>query len=203
MQFAEANAELLNFFAQCSDGEESNRSPEKSYKKHKSIDQQHRTSGDINLKKRMSYATNTGVSSFLTRESSYKILTEAIGKDANGNKVGASLNEFKIQRNIGTGAYAIVRLATHEATRKRVALKIYSTLNLEKMKRKSIWQESQCLKILNSQYFPKLYADFEQESENLIVLVQEYVSGQSLYQVIKNKGQKAGLAEDNCKFFFR
>lgn len=87
----------------------------------------------------MSYATNTGVSSFLARESSYKILTEAIGKDANGNKVGASLNEFKIQRNIGTGAYAIVRLATHEATLKRVALKIYSTLNLEKMKRKSIW----------------------------------------------------------------
>ena len=30
MQFAEANAELLNFFAQCSDGEtESNRSPDK------------------------------------------------------------------------------------------------------------------------------------------------------------------------------
>lgn len=49
------------------------------------------------------------------------------------------------------------------------------------MKRKSIWQEIQCLKILNSHYFPKLYADFEQESENVIVLVQEYVSGQSLY----------------------
>ena len=33
------------------------------------------------------------------------------------------------------------------------------------------------MKILNSQYFPKLYADFEEESERAIVLVQEYVSG--------------------------
>jgi len=111
------------------------------------------------------------VSSFLKKESSYKVLTEAIGKDEEGRDVGASLNEFRIQRNIGTGAYAVVKLATHEATLKRVALKVYSTQNLEKMKRKSIWQESQCMKILNSPFFPKLYADFEQADEKVIVLV--------------------------------
>ena len=64
-----------------------------------------------------------------------------------------------------------MKLAVHEQTKKRVALKIYNVKQLDKLKRKSIWQEIQCLKILKSDYFPKLYADFEDERENMIVLV--------------------------------
>ena len=91
---------------------------------------------------------------------------------------------------IGTGAYAVVKLATHELTKKRVALKIYDATTLDSQKRKAIWQEIQCLKILKSEYFPKLYADFEQDDLicNIKVLVQEFVSGQSLYQLLKAKG---------------
>ncbi len=74
-------------------------------------------------------------------------------------------------------------------TKKRVALKIYSaSKNLDPLKRKAIWQEIQCMNILKSEFFPKIYADFEQLSEDAIVLVQEYVSGQSLFQLIKAKG---------------
>ena len=36
-----------------------------------------------------------------------------------------SLDDFKIHRQLGSGAYAIVKLATHEKTKVRVALKIY------------------------------------------------------------------------------
>ena len=64
-----------------------------------------------------------------------------IGKDEHGNDVGASLDEFRIQRVLGTGAYAVVKLATHEATKKRVALKIYEGNKLDPIKRKGIWQE--------------------------------------------------------------
>ena len=104
--------------------------------------------------------------------------------------MGPSLDEFRIQRVIGTGAYAVVKLATHEVTKKRVALKIYDATTLDQQKRKAIWQETQCLKILKSEYFPKLYADFEADDLtcNIKVLVQEYVSGQSLYQLLKAKG---------------
>ena len=70
-----------------------------------------------------------------------------------------------------------MRLATHEATQKRVALKIYNTTNLDKMKRKSILQETKCMNILKSAFFPKLYADFEQEDKGVIVLVQEFING--------------------------
>ena len=128
------------------------------------------------------------MSQFIERVNSYKLLTQSIGKDENGNDVGPSLDEFRVQRVIGTGAYAVVKLATHEVTKKRVALKIYSASALDKVKRKAVWQEIQCMKILKSEYFPKLYADFEQEEENSIVIVQEFVSGQSLFQLIKAKG---------------
>ena len=55
----------------------------------------------------------------------------SIGKDENGNDVGPSLDEFRVQRVIGTGAYAVVKLATHELTKKRVALKIYDATTLD------------------------------------------------------------------------
>ena len=63
------------------------------------------------------------------------------------------------------------------------------------------------MKILNSPYFPRLFADFETEqtmdSAGVIVLVQEFISGQSLFQLIKLKGKRNGLEEDNCKYLFR
>jgi len=89
------------------------------------------------------------------------LLTQTIGKDENGVDIGPSLSEFRIQRVIGTGAYAVVKLAVHERTMKRVALKLYD-LKKEGVKRKAIWQEIQCMKILKSEYFPKIYADFEE-----------------------------------------
>lgn len=81
------------------------------------------------------------VSSFLDRVNSHKLLAQAIGKDENGKDVGPSLEEFRIQRVLGTGAYAVVKLATHEITKKRVALKIYDGTKLDQTKRKAIWQE--------------------------------------------------------------
>ena len=57
--------------------------------------------------------------------------------------------------------------------------------------------------LVNSSSFPKLYADFETLPENDLVIVQEYVSGQSLYQLIKAKGQKSGLSEDSARYYFK
>ena len=58
------------------------------------------------------------------------------------------------------------------------------------------------MKLLNSGYFPRLYADFETEKGELCI-VQEFVSGQSLYQVIKQKGPKKGLSEDTTRYYFK
>ena len=73
------------------------------------------------------------------------------------------MNDFKVQRSLGSGAYATVKLATHEKTKKRVALKLYSIEKLTRTKMKAVQQEIVCMKLLNSNYFPRLYADFETE----------------------------------------
>ena len=46
------------------------------------------------------------------------------------------LDEFRIGHTLGQGGYAIVKLATHLSTQRRVALKIYS--NLSSLKAKAV-----------------------------------------------------------------
>ena len=56
------------------------------------------------------------------------------------------------------------------------------------------------MKKLNHPYICKLHDHFESSKE--VYLVQEYVSGISLYQYMKNKGSKP-LALDQCRFFMK
>jgi serine/threonine protein kinase len=79
-------------------------------------------------------------------------------------------------RVLGSGACATVKLATHERTKKRFALKIYAASKLEgnSIKLKAISQEIICMQRLSSDFFPKLYAEFRTEKGDW-VLVQEYV----------------------------
>lgn len=79
--------------------------------------------------------------------------------------------DFKISRTLGNGAFATVKLATHEPTNKKVALKIYH--NLQGIQLKAVQQEIFCMKKLQSDFFPRLYCDFETLEER--VLVQEYI----------------------------
>jgi len=95
---------------------------------------------------------------------------------------------------LGQGAYAHVKLAQHKSSKKRVAMKIYPKFKLnDPQKRKAVQREISCMKKLSHPYICKLYDHFESSKE--IYLVQEYVSGISFYQYMRNKGNKA-LPED-------
>jgi serine/threonine protein kinase len=71
----------------------------------------------------------------------------------------------------------------------------------EGIRRKAVEQEIVCMRKLNSINFPKLYTTFETEKE--IILVQEYVPGQSIYQMLKSKGSKKGFGEPTVKQYFK
>ena len=58
--------------------------------------------------------------------------------EEDGSKMEPSLDDFRVQRNLGAGAYATVKLATHEKTKKRVALKLYPYEKLDKVKVKAV-----------------------------------------------------------------
>jgi serine/threonine protein kinase len=67
-----------------------------------------------------------------------------------------------------------------------VAMKIYPKYKLnDATKRKSVLREIQVMKKFEHPNVIKLYDSFETPKE--IYLIQEYVSGVSLYQYIKNK----------------
>lgn len=59
-------------------------------------------------------------------------------KADDGSKLEPTMDEFKLQRNLGSGAYAVVKLATHEKSRKRVAIKLYQLAKLDPVKRKAV-----------------------------------------------------------------
>ena len=81
----------------------------------------------------------------------------------------------------------MVKLAQHVHNLQRVALKIYKISELSDAKRQSIECEIRCMIILEgSEFFPKLIGTFETQNFEL-VLVQEYVSGNSLLRLMQHK----------------
>ena len=46
------------------------------------------------------------------------------------------------------------------------------------------------MRLLNCEFTPKLYSDFLNEQDESTVLVMEYIPGQSLYQIMRNKYRK-------------
>jgi serine/threonine protein kinase len=102
---------------------------------------------------------------------------------------------------LGQGAYAQVKLAQNKTTKQRVAIKIYPKYKLnDSSKKRAVEREIMCMKQLRHPSICKLFDNFESSKE--VFLVQEYVSGISLYQYMRNKGNKA-LQSDIAKYFIK
>jgi hypothetical protein len=101
---------------------------------------------DLNQSKRIAYKNQRSVVSggsqvngSLAPQSSYKYLMQMMTQDEEGNPVEPTIEDFRIQRVLGSGAYATVKLATHERSKRRVALKIYPVSKLfDSLKQKSV-----------------------------------------------------------------
>lgn len=90
------------------------------------------------------------------------------------------LEEFLMIRHLGSGAYANVKLAQHKNSKQKVAIKIYPKYKLnDAVKKKAVQREIACMKRLEHPNIVKLYDNFETVKE--IYLVQEFISGVSLY----------------------
>ena len=109
--------------------------------------------------------------------------------------VKTKLEDFLIIRHLGQGAYANVKLAQHKKTKMKYAIKIYAKYKLnDATKKKAVQREIACMKRLDHSHIVKLSDNFETGKE--IYLVQEFISGVSLYQYIKMKTSKRILPEE-------
>jgi len=73
-----------------------------------------------------------------------------------------SLDDYVIGREIGKGAYAVVRLGLHKKENKKVALKIYEKSKMGELQRKkSVRREIKLMERLNHPNIAKLYEAIE------------------------------------------
>ncbi|XP_071152179.1 serine/threonine-protein kinase SIK3 homolog, partial [Mytilus edulis] len=82
---------------------------------------------------------------------------------------------YEIDRTIGKGNFAVVKLATHMYTKTKVAIKIIDKTQLDDDNMKKIYREIQIMKMLKHPHIIRLYQVIE--TERMLYLVTEYASG--------------------------
>lgn len=99
---------------------------------------------------------------------------------------GSCLEDYSLGRDIGKGAYAIVKEAVHKTTGQRVAIKFYDKSKLSDVqRRKSVRREIKLMEKMNHPNIIKLYDSFE--TDESVCIVMELVSGMSLHAYLKSK----------------
>jgi serine/threonine protein kinase len=112
-----------------------------------------------------------------------------------------SLSGYTVQKVLGRGAYAVVRLALHNDSGKKVAIKTYERYQIiEPIKKNNLLREIEILKKLDHPNIVKLKETIEGKKHFHLVL--EYVKGSSLYNFIKSKPNGA-LEEVEARRIFK
>jgi MAP/microtubule affinity-regulating kinase len=112
-----------------------------------------------------------------------------------------SLDEYIIGKQIGQGAYAVVRIGIHKPSNKKVALKIYKKYKLlDPNRRKSVKREIKLMEKMKHPNIARLYETID--TEKYVILVMEYVGGGSLHSYLKSKAERR-LDEQEVKRVFK
>jgi 5'-AMP-activated protein kinase catalytic alpha subunit len=110
------------------------------------------------------------------------------------------IGNYRLGKTLGLGSFGKVKVAEHEATGHKVAVKILNRSKIKAMPRmdEKIQREIQMLKLLRHPHIIKLYEVIETSSD--IFMIMEYVSGGELFDYIVSHGR---LSEDEARRFFQ
>ncbi|KAM6959086.1 serine/threonine-protein kinase SIK3 homolog [Aplochiton taeniatus] len=101
----------------------------------------------------------------------------------------ARVGYYEIERTIGKGNFAVVKLATHIITKAKVAIKIVDKTQLDDENLKKIFREVQIMKMLRHPHIIRLYQVME--TERMIYLVTEYACGGEIFDHLVAHGRMA------------
>ncbi|XP_055051312.2 serine/threonine-protein kinase SIK3 homolog isoform X1 [Misgurnus anguillicaudatus] len=101
----------------------------------------------------------------------------------------ARVGYYEMERTIGKGNFAVVKLATHMITKAKVAIKIVDKTQLDDENLKKIFREVQIMKMLRHPHIIRLYQVME--TERMIYLVTEYASGGEIFDHLVAHGRMA------------
>ena len=97
------------------------------------------------------------------------------------------VGHYDMERTIGKGNFAVVKLATHIATKTKVAIKIIDKTQLDEDNLKKIYREIEIMKLLRHPHIIRLYQVMQ--SERMLYLVTEYASGGEIFDHLVAHGR--------------
>ncbi|XP_057666064.1 serine/threonine-protein kinase SIK2-like isoform X1 [Diorhabda carinulata] len=101
---------------------------------------------------------------------------------------------YDIERTIGKGNFAVVKLAKHRITKTEVAIKIIDKSQLDASNLQKVYREVDIMKRLDHPHIIKLYQVME--TKNMIYLVSEYASQGEIFDYIARYGR---MTEDHSR----
>lgn len=94
---------------------------------------------------------------------------------------------YDIERTIGKGNFAVVKLGKHRITKSEVAIKIIDKTQLDENNLQKIYREVQIMKLLSHPNIIKLYQVME--TKNMLYLVSEYAPNGEIFDYIARHGK--------------
>ncbi|XP_050358375.1 serine/threonine-protein kinase par-1 isoform X1 [Nymphalis io] len=97
------------------------------------------------------------------------------------------VGNYELEKTIGTGNFAIVKLATHSITKSKVAIKIIDKSRLDEDNLKKTFREIAIMKRLQHPHIVRLYQVME--SSHTLYLVTEYAPNGEIFDHLVSKGR--------------
>ncbi|XP_076832110.1 serine/threonine-protein kinase SIK2-like [Brachyhypopomus gauderio] len=94
---------------------------------------------------------------------------------------------YDIERTLGKGNFAVVKLARHRITKSEVAIKIIDKTQLDSVNLEKIYREVKIMKLLDHPHIVKLYQVME--TKNMLYLVTEYAKNGELFDYLAKHGR--------------
>jgi serine/threonine protein kinase len=111
----------------------------------------------------------------------------AMGERERISKTAVRVGFYDIERTIGKGNFAVVKLAKHRITKTEVAIKIIDKSQLDAGNLQKVYREVDIMKRLDHPHIIKLYQVME--TKNMIYLVSEYASQGEIFDYIARYGR--------------
>ncbi|XP_045479260.1 serine/threonine-protein kinase SIK2-like isoform X2 [Harmonia axyridis] len=110
-----------------------------------------------------------------------------MGERERSTKTAIRVGFYDIERTIGKGNFAVVKLARHRITKTEVAIKIIDKSKLDAGNLQKVYREVDIMKRLDHSHIVKLYQVME--TKNMIYLVSEYASEGEIFDYIARYGR--------------
>ncbi|KAJ3104865.1 SIK kinase 3, partial [Phlyctochytrium bullatum] len=110
----------------------------------------------------------------------------------------SSIGYYDLEKAVGEGNFAKVRLATHCLTGEKVAVKIIDKDKLDKVTARKLFREVRIMKLLNHPHIVRLYEVIDTPKE--LYLIMEYAAGGEVFDYLVAHGR---MKEKDARRHFR